>query len=468
MPSERALTLVWFRRDLRLLDNPALTAALATGQPVEAVFVNDSRQDVGWVTGAAARWYLHHSLAALQQDLAELNIPLHFLQGPADKALSGLAAHRKAARVCWNTVFEPARLRSDRRIEAAMSAAGIVAEVFHDDCLLDPARVHKKDGTPYRVFTPFWAQAQRLLDCEDLGNRLLSRPSVAQPPLPVDGSGLAALDLLDPVPWHAKLAAHWQPGEVSAHRLMAAFLNSKTAGYDRGRDRPGEAATSKLSPALHFGEISVSRVYHLALHGLLHEQDEVARRGLQRFLTEIGWREFARHLLHAFPQTAERSLDERFEQPGAWQPDPNDRRLKAWQEGRTGIALVDAGMRELWETGWMHNRVRMITASFLTKNLGVHWLEGARWFWDTLVDADLASNTMGWQWVAGCGSDAAPYYRIFNPHTQAAKFDPDGSYLSRWKRSGREVSAIVDLKISRGAALERYNSAIRKKPVNTV
>lgn len=458
-------SLVWFRRDLRLQDNLALAQALKQsledGQPPEAVYLHEPQDDGHWVPGAASRWYLHHSLLSLQQDLAAIGVPLRCLTGAVVEALPAYVARLGASQVYWNRLVEPVQETRDEAVRTALEASGVTVKTFDDDCLLMPERLHKSDGSVCRVFTPFWRRATELLGTQALNHRLSGPPVKAAQPIGPHTDRVTDLDLLPSHPWHEKLHAHWQPGEAEALRLLADFLQSKVAEYTEQRDMPASSGTSRLSAALHFGEISVVRIHALCEQALVCEQNEQVRSGIHRFLTEIGWREFARHVLHAFPQTPDRSLNERFEREGAWAPDPDDRLLRAWQRGETGIALVDAGMRELWETGWMHNRVRMVVASFLTKNLGIHWSEGARWFWDTLVDADLASNTLGWQWVAGCGTDAAPYYRIFNPDTQAKKFDPEGAYISRWLGNREAGLAMVELKASRAQALERYQSAIR-------
>lgn len=400
-------TLVWFRRDLRLADNPALIAALAGGQPVEAIYIDDAETEGDWPIGSASRWYLHQSLLDLQKSLAAINVPIRYLTGSATQQLPAVARETGASRVVWNRVVEPGQENIDKRIGTALTTAGLSFEIYDDDCLLMPESALKKDGTPYRVFTPFWRQVVERLGAAGVQSRLHPHPAAVAQTFDCNPAEVDRLQLLDGRPWHRKLHAYWQPGEASAHHLLETFLQSKIAAYEEQREIPASVGTSRLSPALHFGEISAARVYSLCQEALLHEPHERARKSLRRFLTELGWREFARHVLHAYPDTPRVSLDRRFERPGAWALDPEGELLRAWQLGRTGMPLVDAGMRELWETGWMHNRVRMIVASFLTKNLGIHWQAGASWFWDTLVDADLASNTLAWQWVAGCGTDAA-------------------------------------------------------------
>ncbi|MEW8630348.1 MAG: deoxyribodipyrimidine photo-lyase [Candidatus Thiodiazotropha sp.] len=461
MPAERPFALVWFRRDLRLQDNPALHAALVSGHPVLALYIHDPRPADGWALGGANRWYLHQSLLALQQDLAEIGVPLACLKGDAEGEMKGFLTRRAVAKLYCNRVVEPGQGEVEADLCALAERGRIEVETFHDDSLLPPERVAKKDGTPYKVFTPFWRHVSDLLQRNGVEQRLFPRPRPAADPLPADPLEVEKLGLLDAHPWHRKLQAYWSPGESSAFKVFSRFLQERIDGYDDWRDFPARQGTSRLSAALHFGELSAARLYAVCQGRLAHKADEGARAGIRRFLAEIGWREFSRHLLHAYPRSPAISLNGRFERPGAWAQDHNDRRLRAWQRGETGIPLVDAGMRELWESGWMHNRVRMVAASFLTKNLGIHWRQGAAWFWDTLVDADLASNTLGWQWVAGCGTDAAPYYRIFNPQLQARKFDPAGEYIRRWLGDGIEPAPLVDLGASRDRALQRYQAVIR-------
>jgi deoxyribodipyrimidine photo-lyase len=313
------------------------------------------------------------------------------------------------------------------------------------------------------VFTPFWRRAYEFLAAGGFQERLLAAPRAVGAALRPDPGAVDRLELLGPVDWHSKLERHWRPGESAALDRWAAFFEADIADYDADRERPDIPGTSMLSPALHFGEISALRLYAQCAGRLADEPDEGARAGIIRFMMELGWREFARHVLHAWPDLPNRSLDRRFDRPEAWESDVDGRMLRAWRQGETGFSLIDAGMRQLWETGWMHNRVRMVVASFLTKNLGIHWREGAHWFWDTLVDADLASNTLGWQWVAGCGTDAAPYYRIFNPETQAQKFDPDHTYRAHWLGEGLRPTPVLDLKASRARALARYQHAIKNR-----
>ena len=457
--------LVWFRRDLRVQDNPALARAIKDGKtlrlPVIGVYAFDPEGVAGWAPGGASRWYLDRSLRSLQSQLADLGIPLHLKRGGISESVRTLAHRLRCERVYWNRVVEPGQAAVDDAVMRSLTQTGILPKAFDDDCLLMPEQMRRADGSPYRVFTPFWRRASEILESADFGERLVPAPQAVAEPLASDPEDVDRLGLLGTHPWHEKLEKHWSPGEAGALAQWSSFFGDAIVDYDNDRDIPGVPGTSRLSPALHLGEISVARVYAQCAERLASESDEGARASIRRYLSEIGWRDFSRHVLHAWPDSLNRSLDRRFDRPEAWQADPDGSRMHAWRRGETGFSLVDAGMRQLWESGWMHNRVRMVVASFLTKNLGIHWREGARWFWDTLVDADLPSNTLGWQWVAGCGTDAAPYYRIFNPDTQAEKFDPQHEYRSRWLGDGLRPAPMLDLKASRQQALSRYQVAIK-------
>lgn len=469
------LALVWFRRDLRLSDNPALTAALAQGFRPVPVYIHAPVDEGDWPAGAASRVWLAGSLTALAADLDARGSGLVLRQGDALTELLNLIDATGARALFWNRRYEPAVARADARIEAALRARGLHVEPHNAALLAEPWTVATGAGGPYRVFTPFWrAMRQRLAD--------LAAPLPAPTRLPalpdtVDVQPLAALGL-EPPPheprWHAGFRHFWTPGEDSAWARFQVFLEHGLDGYAESRDFPDRDSSSRLSPHLHFGEISVRRM----VAAVLARDSVMAGQGSERFLAELGWREFSYHLLHHFPDTPETNLNPRFD--GFPWAEPEPARLRAWQTGRTGVPIVDAGMRQLWASGWMHNRVRMIVASFLCKNLRYHWLHGARWFWDTLVDADLANNTQGWQWSAGTGADAAPYFRVFNPALQAARFDPDGAYIRRWLPELASVPTrhlaepwqrpdllarhapdypqqpIVDLKASRDAALAAY------------
>ncbi len=416
--------IVWFRRDLRLTDHPALAAALESAERVVALYIHAPEEEAPWAPGAASRWWLHHSLQALDAALAERGARLTIAAGPSLDALLAVARECGAHHVHWNRSYEPALAARDGAIATALRAAGLHVDGHPGNVLLEPATVRNGQGQPFRVFTPFWRACQL-----QLGTLAPPRPApqaLASPARLPASQALASLGLLPRIRWDRGLAAAWTPGEAGALARLDSFLEHDVAGYAEGRDRPDLPASSRLSPHLHFGELSPRQVL-AATSG--RATDAAAARGADAMLRELGWREFAHHVLHAFPHTALAPLDARFA-GFEWRTDPA--RLADWQRGKTGLPIVDAGMRELWHRGWMHNRVRMITASFLTKNLGLSWLDGARWFHDTLVDADLANNTLGWQWTAGCGADAAPYYRIFNPVLQAERFDPERAYLRRW------------------------------------
>jgi deoxyribodipyrimidine photo-lyase len=446
MSGTTATTLVWLRHDLRLDDQPALAAAAARGRVVP-VFVFAPEEEAPWQPGSASRWWLHHSLASLSRDLAAAGSRLVIRKGPSLDTLRALARETKATHVCWSRRYEPAIVARDTVIKRSLSDDGLVAE-SHGGLLYEPVQVATKEGKPYQVFTPFW----KALLARDEPAEPLARPASFAPPAKWPRSDpLEALDLLPAIDWAGTMRETWQPGEAGAAARLEGFLGRALATYGHDRDRPDHDGTSCLSPHLHFGEISPRRVWH-AVRGAVGGRPAASLTGSPEvYLRELGWREFAHHLLYHFPHTPDAPLRADYAR-FPWATDPVG--LAAWQRGRTGFGIVDAGMRQLWATGWMHNRVRMIVASFLVKDLRISWLEGARWFWDTLVDADLASNTLGWQWAAGCGADAAPYFRIFNPDSQEAKFDPDGHYVRRWAGPESErPERIVDHAEARKQAL---------------
>jgi deoxyribodipyrimidine photo-lyase len=446
-------TLVWFRRDLRLADNPALAAACEGGGRVVPAYVHAPEEEGDWPPGAASRWWLHHSLERLAESLKKRGSGLHLRLGPSADALLSLARETGARRVVWNRLYEPSLVARDADVERELRSAGLEVETFNAALFFEPWETKTAQDGPYRVFTPFWRSCGARLDTLPLPNpapRLILGVESNSP-----GVSVADLGLLPKVRWDSGLAAAWTPGEDGAQRRLEEFCAAALAGYDTGRNRPDQPGSSRLSPFLHFGEIG-PRQCLAAVRGALLDRPS-ARGAADSFVRELGWREFAHHLLHHFPHTTTEPLDKRF---AAFPWEPDERWLAAWQRGRTGYPIVDAGMRELWSTGWMHNRVRMVVASFLTKNLRQPWLAGARWFWDTLVDADLANNTLGWQWTAGCGADAAPFFRIFNPELQAARHDPDGAYVRRWLTDplGDFPPPVVDFRESRAAALAAYAS----------
>jgi deoxyribodipyrimidine photo-lyase len=411
-----APVIVWFDRDLRLADNPALSAAAATGRPVVPVFIWSPEEEAPWAPGAASRWWLHRSLTSLSAALAARGSTLIVRNGPVAAALAALAAETGADRVFWNRRYEPAAIARDRTVEAELARRGIGAAIYAGNVLFEPGTVLNRSGRPFQVFTPFWRAC--------LAAPPPAEPEPAPARLPASREWPASLAIADmrlepEVDWAGGLREAWTPGEAAAVRAAEQFVEASMASYAVRRDLPAEPGTSRLSPYLHFGEISARQVWHRAR----------LARGAEPYLRQLAWREFSYHFLFHFPHTPQEPFRSEF-RAFPWRSDAH--LFQAWTRGRTGYPLVDAGMRELWHTGWMHNRVRMLAASFLVKHLLVPWREGAAWFWDTLVDADLANNTMGWQWTAGCGPDAAPYFRIFNPTLQAAKFDPAGEYVRRW------------------------------------
>ena len=476
--------LIWFRRDLRLDDNPALQAALRAGHVPVPVYIHAPEEEAPWAPGAASHAWLHRSLLALDADLRARGSRLVIRRGDSLSEIEKLIAETRAEALHWNRLYEPASIARDTRIKQGLKSRGLTVESHNAALLVEPWTVETGQGDPYRVFTPFWKNARQRLDPKPPPAAPERLPEV---PVMLAGLGVEDLGLEPQAPeprWDAGFWDDWQPGEAGAADLLEAFLDGAATGFKEQRNYPDRIATSKLSPHLHFGEISPRRIV----------SDVLARRwpaavqpDIDHFLSELGWREFSHHLLFHFPHTAQENLNPKFQEFRWVTPDPAH--LAAWQRGRTGVPIVDAGMRELWHTGWMHNRLRMVVGSFLTKNLRYHWRYGADWFWDTLLDADLPNNTQGWQWTAGTGADAAPYFRIFSPIAQAQKFDASGKYIRRWvpelaklpddalaapweqpellRRLAPDypIRPIVDLKASREAALEAYSGSKTKPPI---
>ncbi len=424
-------TLLWFSRDLRLADNPALRAAVARGEAIVPVYILDDADAGSWAPGGASRWWLHGALDALAQSLEARGAALVLRRGPAEPVIDELIAETGAGAVYWNRRYEPWALARNERIKTSLRGRGIEARSFNAALLREPWTLATKTGTPFRVFTPFWKALQAAPIETPVEAPAGTLPAPSRSPR---SDALQSWALRPTAPdWASGLRTQWTPGEAQAQRRLGEFLDGSLMAYAQQRDHPGETGTSRLSPHLHFGEIGPRQIWN-AVQAHAGSAQAVADagtngRGITSYLSEIAWREFSYHLLFHFPALPEAPLRPEFA-AFPWQTDESA--LRRWRSGTTGYPIVDAGMRELWHTGWMHNRVRMIVASFLVKDLLVQWQHGAAWFWDTLVDADLASNSASWQWVAGCGADAAPFFRVFNPVLQAERFDPKGAYVRRW------------------------------------
>ena len=466
-----ANALVWFRNDLRLDDQPALRAALDAGQVPVCVYIHAPEEEGTWRPGAASDAWRQRSLAALDASLRARGSRLRIFSGPSLELLGTIAAACDAEAVYWTRRYEPAIERRDAAIKRALRAQGLHAESFNGSLLFEPWTLATRQGGPYRVFTPFWRTALADWRTAPTWSAPDVLPDLAGDP---DGIRLEVLRLAPARGWDRGFWEHWTPGESGAREALEVFLDGALHGYREQRERPDRVGSSRLSPHLHFGVSGPGRV----AAALEARRSAALEADIDAFLRQLGWREFAHHLLHHFPDSPEHNFDRRFD-AFAWAR-PDQRLLDAWRSGRSGVPIVDAGMRELWHTGWMHNRVRMIVGSWLCKHMRQHWREGARWFHETLVDADLANNSLGWQWVAGTGADAAPYFRVFNPVTQARRFDPDGHYVARWvpelaplpmplrhapwldaararqRAPGYPANPMVDLAVGRQQALDAY------------
>jgi deoxyribodipyrimidine photo-lyase len=416
------LSIVWFRQDLRTLDNPALTAACKADN-VLPIYILDDANAGQYKMGGASRWWLHHSLKALN---ASLSNALNIYHGDAATVIGDLCQRFAVETVYWNRCYEPYHITQSQNIKVQLSSQGIKACSINGSLLNEPWAVFKKDGSPYKVFTPYHREASKI----DRPIDILPAPTLpiglTRDPKAILLDSLALLPLTH---WDANFYKHWTPGEAGASSLLNRFLSDGINDYKDGRDRPALKAISRLSPHLHFGDISPQQIIN-ALLTIADDQNS------EHFKREIRWREFSYYLLFHFPGLPNQNLKTNFDH-FPWENNPAW--LKRWQQGLTGYPLVDAGMRELRQTGYMHNRVRMVVASFLIKNLLIDWRLGASWFWDCLVDADLASNSASWQWVAGCGTDASPYFRVFNPIIQGEKFDPQGEYTKLYLPELKEL-----------------------------
>jgi deoxyribodipyrimidine photo-lyase len=423
--------IVWFRNDLRLADQPALTAAVERGGPVLCLFIHDEDSPRLRPLGGASKWWLGSSLAALDKALAAKGTRLVIMRGPAQTVIDEIVALTGAGAVFWTRRYGAEERGIDATIKASLKARGITASTFNGQLLNEPWEVTTKIGGPVKVFTPYWRAARARGEPAaplPVPKRII--PAALPPALEAKALAIADLGFEPTRPdWAGGMRAEWQPGEVGAAMRLEAFLDHALNGYGENRNLPDHTSTSKLSPHLRFGEISPRQIWHAAHSAFLAGRTGAPQADLDKFLAEIGWREFAHHLLFHNPDLARTNYNPRFN-AFPWAQD--DKARRAWEAGQTGYPMVDAGLRELWTTGWMHNRVRMIVASFLVKHLLLPWQDGERWFWDTLVDACPANNAASWQWVAGSGADAAPYFRIFNPFGQGEKFDTAGDYVRKW------------------------------------
>lgn len=414
--NKEKVSILWFRQDLRLKDNPALNALAGSGHLLP-IYILDDENAGEFKMGGASRYWLHKSLDSLN---ASLDSKLNFYSGRAEDIFEQLITNYDVQEIFWNRCYEPWRMKRDKKIKDLLKKNQIEAKSFKSDLLWEPWEVLKDDGDPYRVYSAYY---KRLLK----NTKLIRSPETKK----IKSSlikdkrsvGLDELKLFPDINWYADMDKLWQPGEKGAHKNFKKFLNSGIKNYKEGRDYPKLESVSRLSPHLHFGEISVAEIWH-------HIRNNFTDKNAGHFLKEIAWREFSYLLLYHFPQLPKKNLQEKFDK-FPWKS-KNKKQFDAWKKGNTGYPIVDAGMRELWQTGYMHNRVRMIVGSFLVKNLLMHWRHGERWFWDCLLDADLANNSASWQWVAGSGADAAPYFRIFNPILQGERFDKDGDYVKKY------------------------------------
>lgn len=439
-------TLVWLRDDLRLSDNAALSAAADDADGVVVLYLLDEVSEHLRPLGGAAKWWLHQSLRALEHSLGQLGMPLVLRRGAAEEVIPAVARECGADRVLWNRRYGAAR-DHDAKLKTALRQSDVVVRSYPGDLLFEPWTIATQTGTPYQVYSAFW---RACTSGHTPADPLPAPKQLTSVQRDIKSESLDSWLLTPANPdWAAGIASRWEPGESAAHRTLDEFLEDRVQRYSR-RDFPAEDTGSELSPHLRWGEISPRQVWHRTL---------LTGGDVGMFLSELGWREFAKHTAFHFGPLEQRNLNARFDTfPWLFERDAG---FDAWKFGRTGFGIVDAGMQELWQTGFMHNRVRMIAASLLTKNLGLDWRIGEAWFWDTLVDADEASNPFNWQWVAGCGADAAPYFRIFNPDLQQKKFDPDGAYVSKWAPYSMTLPQIIDLKATRADALQAYHALVR-------
>lgn len=471
---DNILNIVWFRQDLRIEDNPALFKA-AENAIILPIYILDDENANDWCMGEASRWWLQKSLQSLNKSL---NGNLHLFNGKADEIIPDLIEKTDATGIYWNRCYEPWRISRDKKIKAELLTNNIKVRSFNGSLLFEPPNIKKADDTPYKVFTPFYKKG-----CVENG----PPPRELVTNLPklifkknISSKNLSNLSLLSDIPWYRHMEEIWSPGEKGANERLNQFLEHGIQNYKIGRNRPDKEFVSRLGAHFHFGELSPHQAW-FRVKNLTQSSD--TKDSIEHFLSELGWREFSNNLLYYWQELPENNLQKKFDR-FPWINDSTN--LKKWQHGLTGYPIVDAGMRQLWKTGYMHNRVRMVTGSFLVKNLMLDWRHGERWFWDTLLDADLANNSASWQWIAGCGADAAPFFRIFNPIVQGEKFDPNGDYVREYIPELSQIPTkfihkpweapedillkagiildkdyplpIVDLKLSRERALSAFKS----------
>ncbi|HDR7518031.1 cryptochrome/photolyase family protein [Bacillus mobilis] len=419
--------IVMFQKDFRLYDNPALFEAAQSGEVVP-VYVQDETFSIG----SASKWWLHHAIIDVQKQLEALGSTLIIRKGNTQEEILSLIDQLGITAVYWNICYDPDRLQSNQKMKMMLEGKGIVCKEFNSYLLLEPWIIKKKDNTEYKVFTPFYNVFQK---------QVIPKPISKVQNIKGESSltlslSVSELHLLPTIPWTSHIESIWEPTEEGAYKTCKKFFSSKLASYSEGRDFPNENAHSMLAAYLSFGQISVRWMYHYLINKSTERQCSLFEKQVNSFIRQLIWREFSYYLLYHYPFTVYKPLNKSFEH-FPWNND--EELLTVWQKGKTGYPFIDAGMRELWQTGFMHNRARMAVASFLVKHLLIPWQEGAKWFMDTLLDADIANNTMGWQWVAGSGADASPYFRIFNPITQGEKFDKDGEYIRKWVPELRNI-----------------------------
>ncbi|MED2489163.1 deoxyribodipyrimidine photolyase [Bacillus thuringiensis] len=419
--------IVMFQKDFRLYDNPALFEAVQSGE-VLPVYV----QDEDFLMGEASKWWLHHAVIDVKKQLEALGSTLIIRKGRTEEEILSLIEQLDITAVYWNICYDPDRLQSNQKMKMMLEDKGIICKEFNSHLLLEPWIIKKKDNTEYKVFTPFYNAFQKQVIPKPISKVQSIKWGSSLPA----SLSVSELHLLPTIPWTSHIESIWEPTEEGAYKTFKKFFSSKLASYSEGRDFPNQNAHSMLAPYLSFGQISVKLMYHYLINKSTERQCSLFEKQVNSFIRQLIWREFSYYLLYHYPFTVYKPLNKNFEH-FPWNKE--EELLRVWQKGETGYPFIDAGMRELWQTGFMHNRTRMAVASFLVKHLLIPWQEGAKWFMDTLLDADIANNTMGWQWVAGSGADASPYFRIFNPITQGEKFDKNGEYIRKWVTELRDI-----------------------------